>query len=159
MEEDQSELSLKGCQACRNPIQYQYRSTAGRAGELLGSAAVSFTVVSAAAACQRPPPTPSYPPPLPQSQTQVRPDRWAVWAAFPGSTHREMNTDLWKRRQLPFPRRAFALAARGCFTVAMSVCMAAGCFLSRRFTAEGSLIRSNFPFCSHKAKYTTVCLD
>lgn len=58
---DQSELSLKGCQARRNPIQYQYRSTTGRAGRLLGTAAVSLTVVSAAAACQRPPPAPSYP--------------------------------------------------------------------------------------------------
>lgn len=62
MEEDQSELSLKGCQARRNPIQYQYRSTTGRVRELLGSAAVSLTVVSAAAVCQRPPPIPSCPP-------------------------------------------------------------------------------------------------
>lgn len=65
VEGDQSELSLKGCQARRNPIQYQYRSTTGRAGELLGSAAVSLTVVRAAAACQ--PETPSHPimPPYP----------------------------------------------------------------------------------------------
>lgn len=61
MEEDQSELSLKGCQVRRNPIQYQYRSTAARAGELLGSAEVSLIVVSAAAACQTHSPTPSYP--------------------------------------------------------------------------------------------------
>lgn len=33
---DQSQLSLKGCQALRNPIQYQYRSTTERPPELLG---------------------------------------------------------------------------------------------------------------------------
>lgn len=69
-EGDQSELSLKGCQARRNPIQYQYRSTAGRPGELLGPAVASLTVVSAAAACQRPHPPPRiplYPPTVPNT--------------------------------------------------------------------------------------------
>lgn len=70
MEGDQSGLSLKGCQARRNPIQYQYRGTTGRVGELLGSAAVSLTVVSAAAAaaCQRPP-SHTIVPPLPTPPT------------------------------------------------------------------------------------------
>lgn len=72
-EGDQSELSLKGCQARRNPIQYQYRSTTGRPGELLGAAVASLTVVSTAAACQRPrPPTHPLVSPLPTHSPKHR---------------------------------------------------------------------------------------
>lgn len=49
---DQSELSLKGCKALCNPIQYQYCSTTERPVRL---AADSFAVITEWAICHRPP--------------------------------------------------------------------------------------------------------